>query len=131
MVQHEIQVGDSKPIRKPPYRTPYALRQEMQTQVQKMLDKEVIRPSNSPWSAPAILVPKKKGPDGKPRYRFCVDFRALNSVTRFDPYPLPLIEEATDDANTKGPTVRMGPRTTGSFCEAEEQAQHRSGVSFS
>ena len=95
VVQHEIQVGDSKPIRKPPYRTPYALRQEMQTQVQKMLDKEVIRPSNSPWSAPAILVPKKKGPDGKPRYRFCVDFRALNSVTRFDPYPLPLIEEAT------------------------------------
>jgi len=41
------------------------------------------------------LVPKKKGPDGKPQYRFWVDFRALNSVTRFDPYPLPLLEEAT------------------------------------
>jgi hypothetical protein len=40
------------------------------------------------------LVPKKKGPDGKPQYRFCVDFRALNYVTRFDLYPLPL-EEAT------------------------------------
>ena len=43
----------------------------------------------------AILVPKKKGPDVKPQYRFCVNFRALNSVTRFDPYPLPLLEEAT------------------------------------
>jgi len=38
---------------------------------------------------------EKRGPDGKPQYRFCVDFRALNSVTRFDPYPLPLLEEAT------------------------------------
>ena len=34
---------DTKPIRKPPYRTPYALRQEMKNQVQKMLDKGVIR----------------------------------------------------------------------------------------
>ena len=24
---------------------------------------------------------------------FCVDFRALNSVTKFDPYPLPVFEE--------------------------------------
>ena len=95
VVEHQIQVDDTKPIRKPPYRTPYALRQEMKNQVQKMLDKQVIRPSNSPWSAPAILVPKKRGPDGKHQYRFCVNFRALNSVTRFDPYPLPLLEEAT------------------------------------
>ena len=40
-------------------------------------------------------MPKKKSPDGKPQYRYCVDFRALNSVTRFDSYPLPLLEGAT------------------------------------
>jgi len=33
--------------------------------------------------------------DGKPKFRFCVVFRALNSVTKFDPYPLPMFEEAT------------------------------------
>jgi hypothetical protein len=59
-----------------------------------MLDKGVIRDSNSPWSAPAILVPKKRL-DGKPKYIFCVDFRALNSVTKFDLYPLPKFEERT------------------------------------
>ena len=95
VIEHHTQVDCEKPIRKTPYRVLYALRQEMQDQVQKMLDKNVIRPSNSPWSAPAILVLKKKGPDGKPQYRFCIDFRALNSITRFDPYPLPLLEEAT------------------------------------
>ena len=94
VVEHEILLTDPRPIRRPPYRTPYALRDEMQSQVQKMLDKGVIRPSNSPWSAPALLVPKKSA-DGKPKYRFCVDFRALNAVTKFDSYPLPVIDETT------------------------------------
>ena len=55
----------------------------MQRQVQDMLDKNVILESQSPWSAPPILVPKKSL-DGKPKYRFCVHFRALNAVTKFD-----------------------------------------------
>ena len=59
-----------------------------------MLDKGAIRESNSPWSAPAILVPKKS-PDGKPKFRFSVDFLALNSVTKFDSYPLPKFEETS------------------------------------
>jgi hypothetical protein len=87
-------LGNANPIRKPLYRTPYALREEMQNQVQKMLSKGVIRESVSPWSAPSILVPKKSR-DGKPKYRFCVDFRALNSVTKFDPYPLTIFEETS------------------------------------
>jgi len=61
----------------------------MQEQVDKMLQRGVIRESSSPWSAPALLVPKKSV-DGKPKYRFFVDFRALNSVTKFDSYPLPV-----------------------------------------
>jgi len=40
-----------------------------------MLDKGVIRDSKSPWAAPSILVPKKSE-DGKPKFRFCVDFQA-------------------------------------------------------
>jgi len=86
VIEHHIPVGDAQPIRRPQYRTPYALRGEMEQQVQKMLQKGVIRPSASPWSAPAILVPKKSE-DGKPKFRFCVDFRALNAVTKFDSYP--------------------------------------------
>ena len=66
----------------------------MKAQVKKMLDMGVIRDSNNPWSAPAILVPKNS-PNGKPKFRFCVDFRALNSVTKFDTYPLPIFEETT------------------------------------
>ena len=65
IVEYEIPVGYTPPIRRPPYRTPYALRDEMKTQVEKMLQRGVIRDSDSPWSAPAFLVPKKSL-DGQP-----------------------------------------------------------------
>ena len=61
-----------------------------------MVDKGVIRESTSPRSAPDILVPKKSE-DGKPKLRFCVDFRALNSMTKLDTYPLPAFEETTSN----------------------------------
>jgi hypothetical protein len=93
LIEHRITV-DAKPIRKAPYRVPFALKKEMENQVQDMLKKGVIEESNSPWSAPAILVPKKSL-DGRPKYRFCVDFRALNAVTQFDTYRFPLIEQAS------------------------------------
>jgi hypothetical protein len=66
----------------------------MKAQIEDMLRKGVIRDSNSPWAAPAILVPKRST-DGKKKCRFYVDFRALNSVTKFDSCPLPVFEETT------------------------------------
>ena len=42
----------------------------------------------SPWASPTVLVPKKDG-----GVRFCVDFRKLNQVAKFDAYPMPRIEE--------------------------------------
>jgi len=66
----------------------------MEQQLQKMLQKGVIRPSTSPWSAPAILV-QKKSEERKPKFRFCVDFRDLTGVTKFDSYPLPRFDETT------------------------------------
>jgi hypothetical protein len=59
LIEHQIVSGEAKPIRKPPYRIPFALRKEMDKQVQDMLEKGVIEESSSPWLAPAILVPKK------------------------------------------------------------------------
>jgi len=94
IIEHQILVGDARPITRSQYRTPFALRDEMKAQVENMLQKDVIRQSTSPWSAPAILVPKRS-PDGKPKFRFCVDFRALNSVTKFDSYPLLVFKETT------------------------------------
>ena len=57
-------------------------------QVETMLAKGVIRPANSPWSSPVVLVVKKNG-----SIRFCVNYKRLNDLTRKDAYPLPRTEE--------------------------------------
>jgi hypothetical protein len=69
VIEHQIPIGDAQPIRRPQYGTPNALREKMQRQVQNRLDKGIIRESKSPWSAPAILIPKKS-PDGKQNIGF-------------------------------------------------------------
>ena len=92
VVKHQIPNGDVQPFRRPHYRTPYTLSHEIQKQVQDILDKGIIRERQSSFSAPAILVPRK-GLDSKRKYRFYLDVRALNAVTKFDPYPLPTFKE--------------------------------------
>jgi hypothetical protein len=50
-----------------------------------------IRPSSSKHAAPVLFVKKKNG-----SLRLCVDFRALNRITKKDRYPLPLINDLLD-----------------------------------
>jgi hypothetical protein len=88
IVVHKIETGDATPIKKAPYKTPFALREEMNRQVQKMLDKGLIRPSHSLWPSTGILVPNKSE-IGIPKYRFCVDFRALKTVAKYNSYTAP------------------------------------------
>ena len=59
--------------------------------VEDMEKHGVVKPSTSPWASPVVLVPKKDG-----SYRFCIDYRRLNSVTRKDVYPLPRIDDILD-----------------------------------
>jgi hypothetical protein len=52
------------------------------------LAKGFIEPSQAPFAAPVLFVKKPNS-----LLRFCIDFRALNTLTRKDRYPLPLIDE--------------------------------------
>jgi hypothetical protein len=60
-----------------------------------MLKKRIIEPIISPWSSSIVLV-QKKSKDGSVKYRFCVDYRALNAVTKLDAYPIPNFVDTLD-----------------------------------
>ena len=56
--------------------------------INKMYHHDVIRPSNSSWASPILLVQKKNG-----KTRFCVDYCKLNEVSIKDAYPLPRMDD--------------------------------------
>ncbi|CAB3992292.1 Transposon Ty3-G Gag-Pol poly [Paramuricea clavata] len=91
VAEHSIDTGDSRPVKQRPYRIPVHLNTVVNKQVNDMIERGVIRSSNSPWSSPIVLAPKKDGD-----YRFCVDFRRVNSVTKKDAHPMPRIDEILD-----------------------------------
>jgi len=90
-IPHAIDTGDHPPIYRPPFRISPKEKELIRQEVAKMLKAGVIRPSQSPWGAPVIIVQKK---DGGPR--FCTDFRLLNKVTKRDRFPLPRIDDLLD-----------------------------------
>jgi len=93
VLQHDIDTGDAEPIRQPPRRPPLSARQAEGDILNEMLKTGVIEPSNSPWSSPVCICMVRKK-DGS--YRYCVDYRRMNSVTIKDAFPMPDVKDALD-----------------------------------
>ena len=83
VIQLQITLTDSTPIRSKLYPLPYAIRENLKTEIQEMLDLGIIRTSASPYACPIVIVKKKDISN-----RICVDYRKLNKVTVADPEPM-------------------------------------------
>ena len=92
--QFRINTTSDQPIRIQPYRRSYKEKLIIQDEIYKMLEAKIIRPSQSPWSFPVVLITK---PDGSSR--FCVDYRKLNAITLLDPFPMPRIDDILSRMN--------------------------------
>ncbi len=90
-IKFNIDTGNERPIKSRPYRVPYAMQEEVDKMIEKMLSGGIISKSSSPWAAPIVIIKKKDGSN-----RFCIDYRKLNKITVKDNYPVPLIEETLD-----------------------------------
>ena len=93
--EHVIDTGTAKPVKLPPYRLPYAYRDQVQKELKEMVKDGIATTSNSEWAAPIVLVTKKDG-----GIRFCVDYRRLNAVSAADCYPMPRVDELIDRLGT-------------------------------
>ena len=54
----QIDVGNNKPFKTKPYRTPIKSREVVDKAINEMLDANVIKKSRSPWSYPVVIVDK-------------------------------------------------------------------------
>lgn len=88
---HTIDTGDAKPVHQRFYRSSPAQKAEIDKQIQDMLNSDIIEPSTSPWASPVVLVKKKNGD-----FRFAVDYRHLNKVTKPMSFPLPRPDDVYD-----------------------------------
>jgi hypothetical protein len=96
LVKHEIEIKENQePIVQKRYKETDEKGKFIKKEVEQLLKMGKIRESKSPWASPVTLA-KKKGAD----YRFCIDYRRLNDVTKKDSYPLPRIDELLEKYKT-------------------------------
>ncbi|XP_033314702.1 uncharacterized protein LOC117214918 [Bombus bifarius] len=87
--QLEIRLIDPNvTVQRSPYRLSEEERRIVRERIDELIRAKIVRPSNSPFASPILLVKKKDGSD-----RLCVDFRALNKNTVANQYSLPLIAD--------------------------------------
>lgn len=116
VVEHHIHV---KPNIQSKHQQPYRLspnrKEVLRHQLQDLLDKGIVAPvspsEDVPITSPIVLVSKRSKP--KPEqsehqkalsmYRFCVDFRYLNSQIQYFRYQIPNLDDLTESFTQREP----------------------------
>ncbi|GFV34907.1 hypothetical protein TNCV_1452091 [Trichonephila clavipes] len=95
VVYHEIDTGDKGPVVSRPYKYDRVKQGIIDYHIDKMLRDGTICPINSPYASPVVLTRKNNDlpPDSPEAYRFAIDYRKLNGITKYPRYPLPVIDD--------------------------------------
>lgn len=95
--KQKLRLKDDVPVYIKNYRIPHAHKDKIDKMVDNMLKNGTIEPSRSEYNSPILLVPKKSLPNNpEKRWRFCVDYRAINKKLLSDTFPLPRVDDILD-----------------------------------
>ncbi|UYV84632.1 hypothetical protein LAZ67_X002921, partial [Cordylochernes scorpioides] len=82
-LQENFRIISSKP-----YQLENTKRNWLNMKIRSMLSEGIIKPSNSAFASPCIVIPKYNRD-----YRLCIDYRKINDETLLDPFPFPRIDD--------------------------------------
>ncbi len=93
LIEHSIEFIDpnQQPIRLPPYRESPNNAGKTRELIMDMLKNKIIEASSSPYAAPIVVVVKSDG-----SFRFCADYRKVNTATKSNAYTIPRIDDILD-----------------------------------
>ena len=91
LFKHGINTGDAPPVRQRYYPYSPKMLDVLHSGLEEWLKQGVVEPSRSPWASPVLLIKKKDG-----SYRWVVDLRQVNRLTKSDAYPLPRVNSILD-----------------------------------
>ncbi|KAK7865588.1 hypothetical protein R5R35_010119 [Gryllus longicercus] len=90
-IETKIKLKDDDPVCLQPRRLAPKEKKILSDQIKEWLEKDIIRPSDSEYASPVVIVPKKDG-----SHRVCIDFRQLNKKIVRDRFPMPLVDDKID-----------------------------------
>lgn len=126
--KQEILKEDNVPVFIKNYRLPHVHYEEINKEVKKLIDNDIIEPSVSPYNSPLLVVPKKS-PDGNKKVRLVVDFRQLNKKIIGDKFPLTRLEDVLDNMGRAKYFSTLD--LTSSFHQIELEKESRHMTAFS
>ena len=100
ILEHKIETGDARPTSQNYYRHAPPIKKEIERQTEEMLKHGIIESSTSPWTSPVVMVKKRSG-----EYRFAIDYRRLNRVTKPMSFPMPRLDDIFDTVGSSSAKI--------------------------
>ena len=84
------------PKRQPHRRIPYHIRKDVEIELKRLEDDDIIEKTDgpTPWISPIVVVPKKSG-----AVRICVDMREANKTVMREKHLMPTLDDLITDLN--------------------------------
>jgi len=107
-VEYDIKIQPgAHPKRQRQYRYPPNLRKVIREQLDEWEKVGIVQEGDPTWIHPIVLVRKKSltgNPNEPPKYRACLDLRAINKVISIESYPMPTFNTIVESFGDPSPS---------------------------